>query len=48
MVAKVHNGIMHSGVHDMVWDAGGLSNGVYLLRATYGQSVITMPVTLVK
>ncbi len=47
-VAIVHKGNLNAGVYDLVWDAGRLSSGVYLLRSIYGRIVQTTQVTLIK
>ncbi len=44
----IHSGQIRAGVHDIITDAGRLSSGVYIVRASYRDTIISQLVTLVK
>jgi hypothetical protein len=47
-VAVLQNGEQQAGYHETVFDASGLSSGVYLYRLTAGSSVQTRKMAVVR
>ena len=47
-VALLHDGVLAAGTHALRFDAAGLPSGVYLIRATSGETVLTRRVTVVR
>ena len=47
-VAKLINGEMSAGIHDVTWDASNAASGVYIYRLTSGNFVNTKKMVLLK
>jgi hypothetical protein len=47
-VNTIHEGSISAGVHDLDWNAGRLSSGIYIVRARLEGTVLTQSVTLLK
>jgi hypothetical protein len=47
-IAMLHRGQLSSGEHRFVWNAGGLPSGIYLIRFTRANAVLTRKATLLK
>ena len=47
-VQTLAEGVQTNGSHTVRWDAGGLSNGAYLIRLRVGGDVHTLPVVLTR
>ncbi len=47
-VARLVEGVLPAGFHQVTWDASSIGSGSYLIRMTTGNSVLTRSVILVK
>jgi hypothetical protein len=48
LIANIDDGSRHAGTHNINFDAGHLSSGVYIYRLTAGNMVLTKKMTLIK
>ena len=48
LVSTVVNETVYAGSHSFVWNAGGLTSGLYVMSVTYDGNTYNQKVTLVK
>ena len=47
-ISTLHNGFIHSGEHNIQWDAHSVSSGVYFFKAEYKDNIVVKKAILIK
>ena len=48
LVRHLYDGVMVSGVHDIVWDAGSITSGLYILTLRFGHEIKTLKLIVLR